>query len=142
MKPGKAISARLKALREAAGLAQQDVAMRADLSLSLVAKIEQGKKADPRASTLLALANALGVKPGALLEDLFPPLAESGAEPDGAGAKKKKDKKKRKKKEQSQEELVEALFETGKGPAEPVGGVPQGATGRSTKGGQPNDCHA
>ena len=56
MKPGKLISNRLKGLAQAAGLSQQDVAMRADLSLSLVAKLEQGKKADPRASTLLALA--------------------------------------------------------------------------------------
>src|SRR3954467_3739146 len=62
MKLGKAISTRIKALREAAGLSQQEVAMRGDLSLSLVAKLEQGKKADPRASTLLALARALQVR--------------------------------------------------------------------------------
>jgi transcriptional regulator with XRE-family HTH domain len=72
-KLAKAIAARLKFLREGAGLSQQDVAMKADLSLSLVAKMEQGKKADPRASTLLALAGALGVPPGRLLDDLFPP---------------------------------------------------------------------
>ena len=60
-------------MREATGLSQQEVAVRADLSMSLVAKLEQGKKGDPRASTLLALASALGVKPGAILEDLFPP---------------------------------------------------------------------
>src|SRR5918997_1590085 len=70
-KLAKALSLRIKALREAAGLSQQDVAVRGDLSLSLVAKLEQGKKADPRASTLLALADALGVKPGSLLDDLF-----------------------------------------------------------------------
>jgi transcriptional regulator with XRE-family HTH domain len=86
MKLSKAISLRLKSLREAAGLSQQEVAMRADLSLSLVAKLEQGKKADPRASTLLALAEALAVRPGALLEDLFPPAAPAIAEPDKAGA--------------------------------------------------------
>ena len=54
------------------GLSQQDVATRGDLSLSLVAKLEQGKKADPRASTILSLAEALGVQPGQLLDDLFP----------------------------------------------------------------------
>jgi transcriptional regulator with XRE-family HTH domain len=73
MKLSKAISLRLKSLRETAGLSQQEVAMQADLSLSLVAKMEQGKKADPRASTLLALAGALKVRPGSLLDDLFPP---------------------------------------------------------------------
>jgi transcriptional regulator with XRE-family HTH domain len=74
--------------------------MKADLSMSLIAKLEQGKKADPRASTLLALAGALGVKPGAILEDLLPPPPEPGGEPetneaaaDGAGTKKKKKKK-------------------------------------------------
>jgi transcriptional regulator with XRE-family HTH domain len=106
MKPGKAISARLKTLRESAGLSQQEVAMRADLSLSLVAKLEQGKKGDPRVSTLLALADALGVKPGAILEDLFSPPAapKTGNSPVTAapteevieaGEKKKKKKKKK-----------------------------------------------
>jgi transcriptional regulator with XRE-family HTH domain len=80
----KAIAARLKSLREGAGLSQQDVAMKADLSLSLVAKMEQGKKADPRASTLLALAGALGVPPGRLLDDLFPPAPEPKAAPEVA----------------------------------------------------------
>jgi transcriptional regulator with XRE-family HTH domain len=100
MKPGKLISARLRSLREAAGLSQQEVAMRADLSMSLVAKLEQGKKGDPRASTLLALASALGVKPGAILEDLFPPAVKgagpeaSAATDNGAGTKKKGKKKK------------------------------------------------
>jgi transcriptional regulator with XRE-family HTH domain len=77
----KALAQRLKSLREKAGLSQQDVAVRGDLSLSLVAKLEQGKKADPRASTLLALAEALSVKPGALLDDLFPPLPPAPAAP-------------------------------------------------------------
>src|SRR5262245_31364953 len=96
MKLAKALSQRIKRLREAAGLSRQEVARRGDLSLSLVAKLEQGKKADPRASTLLALARALGVRPGALLDDLFPP----GAGPDGAdGAVKESKKKKGSKKE-------------------------------------------
>jgi len=73
MKLAKAIAVRIKELREAAGLSQQEVAMKADLSLSLVAKLEQGKKADPRASTLLGLAQALNVPPGRLLENLLPP---------------------------------------------------------------------
>jgi transcriptional regulator with XRE-family HTH domain len=111
-KLGKAISRRLKGLRDKANLSQQDLATKADLSVSLVAKLEQGKKADPRASTLLALADALGVKAGALLEDLFPPepapATEAGpgangeaapapeAEPDRGKGKKKKDKSRKK----------------------------------------------
>ncbi len=119
MKLKKALALRLKALRDKAGLSQQDVAMRGDLSLSLVAKLEQGKKADPRASTILALSEALGVKPGALLDDLFPPSAEepsaeepsvppkaeletvlvagNGEHAEEDGKKKKKDSKKKKK---------------------------------------------
>ena len=69
----KQIAYRLQTLRAAAGLSQQEVAERAELSLSLVAKMEQGRKADPRASTLLALAAALGVRPGQLIEDLVSP---------------------------------------------------------------------
>lgn len=87
----KNIAYRLRALREAAGLSQQEVAERADLSLSLVTKMEQARKADPRASTILALAAALGVRPGQLIEDLTPP-------PDGMFPDKKKGKKKKKKK--------------------------------------------
>ncbi|MBN9122359.1 MAG: helix-turn-helix transcriptional regulator [Planctomycetes bacterium] len=88
----KKIAYRLRTLRESAHLSQQEVADRSDLSLSLIAKMEQGRKADPRASTILALAGALDVRPGQLIEDLVEP-------PDGtvAGKKGKKDKKKKKK---------------------------------------------
>jgi len=113
VKLAKAIAARIKELREAAGLSQQEVAMRADLSMSLVAKIEQGKKGDPRASTLLALSEALGVPPGRLLENLLPPktapsadsakLPEAvataeAADDDGVAASSKPPKKKKRKK--------------------------------------------
>ncbi len=87
----KNIAYRLRTLRETSGLSQQQVAERADLSLSLIAKMEQGRKADPRASTILALAEALGVRPGQVIEDLTPP-------PDGFfPGKGKKGKKKKKK---------------------------------------------
>ncbi len=84
----KKIAYRLRTLRESAGLSQQEVADRADLSLSMVAKMEQGRKADPRASTLLALAGALGVRAGQLLEDLTKP--PEGSFPGRKGKKKKK----------------------------------------------------
>jgi transcriptional regulator with XRE-family HTH domain len=57
---------RLKRLREAAGLSQQDLAVRAGLSVSVVSQIEQGKKTDPRMTTVLFLAEALGVNVEAL----------------------------------------------------------------------------
>ena len=101
-KLARALSARIKALRETSGLSQQEVAERGDLSLSLVAKLEQGKKADPRASTLVKLSRALGVTVGALLDDLLPakkevlaPTAEAPAvEAPSEGRKKKVAKKK------------------------------------------------
>src|SRR5262245_15670075 len=91
MKLARALSERLKGLREARDMSQQDLAVKADLSLSLVAKLEQGKKADPRASTLLALMSALEVKAGDLLDglDLSP---EPGPPEDGSSGKKKKKK--------------------------------------------------
>lgn len=96
----KNIAYRLQTLRKATGLSQEAVAEKAELSLSLVAKMEQGRKADPRASTLIALAGALGVRPGQLIEDLTPP-------PEGVFPP-KKDKKKGKKKKKAVGELVGA----------------------------------
>ena len=52
---------RLKALREAAGLTQQQLAVKAGLSVSNLSQLEQGQKTDPRISTVAALAGALGV---------------------------------------------------------------------------------
>jgi transcriptional regulator with XRE-family HTH domain len=52
---------RLKGLREEAGLTQRELAAKAEVSLSIVFQIEQGAKKDPRISTLVALAEALGV---------------------------------------------------------------------------------
>ena len=101
-KLARALSARIKTLRETSGLSQQEVAERGELSMSLVAKLEQGKKADPRASTLLALAKALGVTPGTLLDDLVlakkqqaeKTIEESEAEALAEGRKEKPAKKK------------------------------------------------
>jgi transcriptional regulator with XRE-family HTH domain len=62
------ISVRLKTLRERAELTQQDLAVKAGLSVAVVSQIEQGKIADPRLSTLRALAEALGVDCNTLTE--------------------------------------------------------------------------
>jgi transcriptional regulator with XRE-family HTH domain len=56
-----ALAVRLKRLREAAGLSQQDLAVAAGLSVGMVAQLEQGKRADPRVSTVAGLARVLGV---------------------------------------------------------------------------------
>jgi transcriptional regulator with XRE-family HTH domain len=53
-------SDRLKALRTAKGLSQAGLARATGLSVSLVAQLEQGLTADPKLSTLKALAAALG----------------------------------------------------------------------------------
>jgi transcriptional regulator with XRE-family HTH domain len=64
------LGARLKAIREAAGLSQQELAMRAGVSLSVVFQLEQGKRKDPKLSTLVALAGALGTDVGKLALEL------------------------------------------------------------------------
>jgi transcriptional regulator with XRE-family HTH domain len=42
-------------------MSQQSLAVSAGLSVSIVSQIEQGRRADPRLSTIEALATALGV---------------------------------------------------------------------------------
>ena len=59
---------RLRELRQAAGLSQEELARRADVLLGTVQKIEQGIVADPRWSSVTALARALGVTLDALAE--------------------------------------------------------------------------
>lgn len=72
------LARRLKELRDARGLTQQQMAGQAGLSMSLVTQMEQGTKADPRLSTLLALARALGVAVADLIRGVeeAPPVEE------------------------------------------------------------------
>src|SRR5262245_43178878 len=70
------IGARLKALRDAAGLSQQELAVRAGVSVSMVSHIEQGQKKDVKLSTLVTLAEALGVDVGRLAVELTRPEEE------------------------------------------------------------------
>lgn len=58
---------RLRKLRDDAGLSQGELSARSGVSLSLITKIERGHTADPKASTLQALAKALGVTTSGLL---------------------------------------------------------------------------
>jgi transcriptional regulator with XRE-family HTH domain len=54
------IGDRLKSLRTAKGLSQVALARASGLSLGVVTQMEQGLARDPRISTVLALAEALG----------------------------------------------------------------------------------
>jgi transcriptional regulator with XRE-family HTH domain len=78
------MATRLKRLREAAGLTQQELAARAGLSISAVTQTEGGQKKDPRLSTVIALAKVLGVT----LDELAGGLAESPPKPPRRRSKK------------------------------------------------------
>lgn len=51
----------MKAGREATGLSQQQLAERSGLSMSVITGVEQGRRTNPTLSTLLAIANTLGM---------------------------------------------------------------------------------
>jgi transcriptional regulator with XRE-family HTH domain len=75
---GSGFGARLKTLREAAGLSQADLAGRAGMHRFGVAKIEQGLR-EPGWLTVLALARALGVSVAAFeaAPDVLPPKPQA-----------------------------------------------------------------
>jgi transcriptional regulator with XRE-family HTH domain len=56
-------------LREAAGLSQEELGFRASLHRTEIGMLERGVRL-ARIDTLIKLAGALGVEPGALLEGL------------------------------------------------------------------------
>jgi transcriptional regulator with XRE-family HTH domain len=58
---------RLRALRQAAGLTQVQLAEMAGLTQSFISRLEQGKT-DVSVSHMVAIANAVGVRPSDLLE--------------------------------------------------------------------------
>lgn len=58
---GAVIGRRINGLRTGAGVTLQDLSNRAGVSISVLSKLESGKIADPRISTVFALARALGV---------------------------------------------------------------------------------
>jgi transcriptional regulator with XRE-family HTH domain len=62
------IRAKLKELRELAGLTQQELAIKSGLAVSSIAQIEQGMNHNPRMNTLKALALGLGVSLDELTE--------------------------------------------------------------------------
>src|SRR6478672_7268598 len=58
---GAAFGARLRRAREAAGLAQEELAERAGLSPNTVGGLERGEHRHPHPATVRALASALGL---------------------------------------------------------------------------------
>ena len=71
------IGRRIRAARKDAGLSQEALARRADISLNVVGKIETSVIKDPHYSTLLAVAEALDMSVGELLQEEPVPLGEA-----------------------------------------------------------------
>jgi transcriptional regulator with XRE-family HTH domain len=65
---GKRIGKLLQTRREAQGLTQEDLAKRAKVARSYLAKLEAGHSKNPSLAVLQRLAKALGVRVTALLE--------------------------------------------------------------------------
>lgn len=74
------IGANVRRLRHEEGMTQEQLAEAAGLSVSLIQQIERGTK-DPRASTLLALARALGCTVDGLLAEARPAVRPPGRPP-------------------------------------------------------------
>lgn len=84
--------AKLRSLRLAKGLSQEELAADSDIKQSTISKIENGSAVNPRYETAVKLARALGARPQDLLAvapddlDVFDPevhvmLKELGREP-------------------------------------------------------------
>jgi transcriptional regulator with XRE-family HTH domain len=63
---------RIKTARKALGISQEELARRAEVSLSLINQIERGVVVDPHYSTLVNIAEALSMSIGELLEEPVP----------------------------------------------------------------------
>jgi transcriptional regulator with XRE-family HTH domain len=82
------VSENVKRLRKAAGLTQQQLAVAAGLSVSIVSQIEQGTTPDPRGSTLAALAGVLQAAVDELLRPAPAVVEEKPAAPKSRRKKK------------------------------------------------------
>jgi transcriptional regulator with XRE-family HTH domain len=63
------LATRLRGLRGAAGLTQEQLAAKAQISLATIIEIETGKRRRPHIRTMWRLAEALGVDLDDLLEE-------------------------------------------------------------------------
>lgn len=66
----KAVGRRIKAAREKAGLTQEDLAAKTNLSTTHISCIERGVK-PPKLDTFVTIANAIGVSSDILLQDVL-----------------------------------------------------------------------
>jgi transcriptional regulator with XRE-family HTH domain len=71
----------VRAARKRAGLSQEALARRADMSTSAVTQIELGTRNDPQYSSLLKLSTALGLTVSDLLEETSPLASAPSASP-------------------------------------------------------------
>ena len=78
------IGEHVRAARKRAGLSQEALARRADMSLSAITTIELGTRADPHYSSLRKIASALGVSVGELAGETTPGKAQAPSPPDAA----------------------------------------------------------
>jgi len=76
----KRLLARIRALREAHGLTQEAFAERAGLAYKHYQQVEAGRKFDVRLSTLIKVAEALGLTLSELVDFSAPAVAENRAE--------------------------------------------------------------
>jgi transcriptional regulator with XRE-family HTH domain len=67
-----ALGARVRRLREAAGMTQEGVAHAADLHWTYIGQIERGER-NPTYKNLLRLASGLGVEPSRIMRADEPP---------------------------------------------------------------------
>ncbi len=75
------IGKRVRILRETHGLSQSEVARRAGVTPSAIHFIESGRTKEPSASTVAAIARAIGVEPGELFKAPAVPLGEASWTP-------------------------------------------------------------
>lgn len=66
----KAVGRRIKVAREKAGLTQEDLAAKANLSTTHISCIERGVK-PPKLDTFVTIANAIGISSDILLQDVL-----------------------------------------------------------------------
>lgn len=78
----RAIGARIKQVRDAAGWTQEQLAVEIDVTAHTISQYECGAQS-PRLSTLLRMASVLAVRPGDLI-DVDLPLPTGAAPPEAA----------------------------------------------------------
>ena len=74
-----ALAQKIRAIRKAVGLTQEEVARRSGLGFTAVSRLERGVATDPHYSTMVAVARALGVPVTMLLPDSDVAMGEAGS---------------------------------------------------------------